>query len=526
MALLLSLMWEAGFPIEGKTALVALSFAAGIAAAAYVEPILWAGGIVLAVFAVIAIWRDQLRTAALVAGALFLLGAGRYAVSMEVPADDISRFRARIIEFEGTVASDPDLRHDRMGIVVRAKRARTLAGWERAGGYVSLNIYLNGDESAPKLDYGDRLQVHAHPYPPFEPTNPGRFSWKGYLARQGIHACASVYSPRSIKIIPGRSGNPLVWAALEAKHYVANSIQRIHPRTEASVVVGMVLGTYAYLPQETFSNFTKTGTLHLLAASGYNCYILLALTAPLFMLMGVIPRWRNIAVTCLVVMYVLMVGSMPSLVRAAVMSGLWLMAVPLNRTPNIRNLFFTAGFVVLMLNPGDLFNVGFQLSFAAVWALISSSSIVQAILKHAGILGGGMYSKRRPAWAKWTIGELTGALVATVTVTLFTAPIVAYYFNYVSLVSLPANLALALGVPLVFADGLVSPVAAYIPGVGVAVGWIGTRVTDAMLWIVNWLGASEHSTLTVASPGIPAIVGYYILLYAALSYARSRYAQR
>ncbi|MCL5104465.1 MAG: ComEC family competence protein [Armatimonadetes bacterium] len=507
-------------------AVIAVAFAAGVLAAAYVEPVLWGGAIALAVIVAGAVGGSRLRTAALVAGAMFVLGAARYCVGREVPVDDISRFRGWVTAFEGVVASDPDIRRDQVRIVVRTDRVNASGEWRPATGCVMTNIYLRRNDSAPALDYGDRLRIHAFPYSPREPTNPGKFSWKGYLARQGIYACASVRRPDAIEILPGRTGNPLIGAALGAKHYVARSIQRIHPSREASVVLGMVLGTYAYLPRETFKNFTDTGTLHLLAASGYNCFILLALATPIFMCLHVAPKWRNIAVAGLVVMYVLMVGAKPSLVRAAVMSGLWLMAIPLNRTPNIRNLFFAAGLIVLMMNPSDLFDVGFQLSFAAVWALITASEIITSIIfvfrwRRRSF-------KRRewplPPWASTLTKPLWEAAIATVTVTLFTAPIVAYYFNYISLVALPANLALALGVPIVFAVGLVSPVVAYIPGVGTAVGWIGTKVTDAMLWVVNQLGSSEHSTLTVASPGIFAIIGYYIVLHAALSYARSRYA--
>jgi competence protein ComEC len=309
----------------------------------------------------------------------------------------------------------------------------------------------------------------------------------------------------------------------------------------------MVLGTYSYLPKETFDNFARTGTLHLLAASGYNCFILLWLALPILKLIRLPAKLRNMVVILLLILYVMMVGTMPSLIRAAIMSGLWLLALPLGQVPNLRNLFFTAGLVTLAIRPSDLFDVGFQLSFAAVWALITSASLIQSALKMMGMYdvpwaissAGNIQQvtkvltsqskftrrlKKRAIW-DWTKRELVSAAVATITVTLYTTPIVAYYFNNFSLVSLPANVALALSVPVVFAVGLISVAAANVPYIGVAVGFIGTKVTDFILAIVNYLGSSQYSAVTVATPDPLAIFGYYVLLFVGLSYLRSKYAQ-
>jgi competence protein ComEC len=242
-------------------------------------------------------------------------------------------------------------------------------------------------------------------------------------------------------------------------------------------------------------------------------------------------------VIVLLILYVMMVGTMPSLIRAAIMSGLWLLALPLGRVPNLKNLFFTAGLVTLAIRPSDLFDIGFQLSFAAVWALITSASLIEATLEKLGLLGNSLgitlYKARKAGLIQNFLSDqihkakrnLISAAVATITVTLYTTPIVAYYFNNFSLVSLPANVALALSVPIVFAVGLISVAAANVPYIGVAVGFIGTKVTDFILAIVNYLGSSQYSAVTVATPDPLAIFGYYVLLFVGLSYLRSKYAQ-
>jgi len=132
--------------------------------------------------------------------------------------------------------------------------------------------------------------------------------------------------------------------------------------------------------------------------------------------------------------------------------------------------------------------------------------------------------KRRYLVLRKFAGALAATAIATTAVTLVTAPVVAYYFNYFSLTSLPANMAVELGVPVVFAVGFLSPVAVHIGWLGAAVGWIGTETTRLMLAVVNELGAMRWSAVSVASPGPLAILGYYVILHAALGCVRSRNA--
>ena len=79
---------------------------------------------------------------------------------------------------------------------------------------------------------------------------------------------------------------------------------------------------------------------------------------------------------------------------------------------------------------------------------------------------------------------------------------------------------------MIFIDGVASAALAWVPFVGDIVGWAGTLVTREMLWVVNYLGSMKYAALSTASPAVLAIVGYYVVLYAALGYVRSRFAEK
>lgn len=507
---------------ESKIAPIAICFALGIAAAANMHPIVWASSACFVLLGFRAFAKKSLHDTALICAIVFIIGAAYYCINSRVPADDISNYAFRARAFECVVASDPEDNGERTRLICRVNRMQLRDRWQGAGGRIMLNLYPDKDGRSSKLEYGDRIRVNTTVYPPRDPTNPGQFSWRQYLARQNIYACA--YANHSqLEMLKGASGYIWMSAALKAKHYIVKSIYRITPRREASVIAGMVLGTYSYLPRETLANFGKTGTLHLLAASGFNCYIILLIATPLLRRIRVIPKGRNVIIIMLVIAYLLMVGPKPSLVRASLIAILYMLAPLFNKIPSARDLFFVTGIIVLAINPFYLFDVGFQLSFLAVWALISIAPVVESLLARAGLV----FGKNTPTQKtnldrlKAVPLEIASAGIATLSVTVFTAPVIAYYFNYFSLVSLPANMALALGVPLVFGAGMLAPIAAPIPVIGVIVGWSGTIVTKAMLAVVDYLGAWEHSSVAVSSPGLLAIVGYYLLLQALVSYVRN-----
>ena len=233
----------------------------------------------------------------------------------------------------------------------------------------------------------------------------------------------------------------------------------------------------------------------------------------------------------LVMAYVLMVGPAPSMLRAAAMSSLALMAAPLGRIADYRNLFFTAGFLVLLLHPANLFDVGFQLSFLAVAALIWISPIIEGLLRSQKNDDENKQPSRIATKIQRYVGdkvsrEVVSVIIGTTAVSLATTPIVCYYFHYISLVSLPANLAIVFTVPLAFLDSFMSVLTSLIPGGTGYVGFIGTASTRVMLWAVDYLGSLKYGAISIQSPGLIGLAGYYALLYAVIVYVRSRYVER
>ncbi|MGQ9454571.1 MAG: ComEC/Rec2 family competence protein [Armatimonadota bacterium] len=464
--------------------------------------------------------------------ATLFLGSWRYHLLLNTPPNDVSHYINRLQAIEGTVITDPESNGLRTSFVVRVERARTPDGWKSSTGKVMMVTYRNqrSQESRQavqvgRIEYGDRVKISVQFYKPSPPTNPGNFSWKTYLAKKGIYVYGSAWRDNQIVILQQRTGNIVLHTAYRVRHAIVSAIYKVYPWPECSVITGMILGTYAYLPQEVLRDFCRTGTMHILAASGYNCWMLAFLLTPLLSLMRVMPRWRGPVVICCIIFYVLIVGNKPSLVRAAAMITLALLATTIKRIPNPKNLFFVAGLVILAMDPASLFDVGFQLSFLAVWGIIHVSPIIGAtsILTATGIIGQNRQAEQgiAPQLARKVIGALEVTTIATVSATLLTAPLVAYYFNYVSLVSLPANLAVGLSVPAVFVAGFLAPFGASVDLIRDILAPAGAGATRIILGVVNYLGSAQYSAVSIPSPSPIGIMGYYVVLHALLHYLKT-----
>lgn len=489
--------------------------------------------------------------------ALFTIAAVsmlRYDTHMILPRDDVSKFlRTRTTGVIGRVVSDVDLRPDRARFPISVSSVETGGRWIQASGRLMVTYYRPDDIPDWRAPvYGDVLRIRARISRPSTASNSGSFSWRDYLSRQRIHAVTYVRSTKQVTRLANRAPNLLAVLAIRARERLARTVAASMPADEAAVVTGMALGTYTALPDRLLSNFQKTGTLHLLAASGFNCAVLVAVFGFVLTRIRIPRRLIHPTLIMILVFYMLMVGAKPSIVRATVMATMLLMGAVFRRPGDSINLLFAAVVIILAINPADIFDIGFQLSFAAVLALIivlgSLDDIVRqwrlmpkaekyrpdswhkAVLFISGETWLGMY--RRRVWdlptraAMFLTREGWQGLTATAAATMGTLPLSAHYFNQLSIVSVVVNAIVAATVLPIFVIGLLLPMLSWVPVLGDALSFTGTQITRFALSSINWFGEIPNSCLSIRSPGFLGIAGYYILLAAALKYVYSKLPTR
>ncbi|MBM4439426.1 MAG: ComEC/Rec2 family competence protein [Candidatus Rokubacteria bacterium] len=356
-------------------------------------------------------------------------------------------------------------------------------------GAVSLTAY----GEPPPAVVGQLVHVQARLSTPTGFANPGGFDYVARLARDGIHV---VGTAKSESVVPLEPPAPS-WHARVRRRVVA-AIDAALPPASAALLSGLLLGERSALPPELDDGFRRAGVYHVLAVSGFNVAIVASAVFVVARFVGAGARTAAAAAAVIVLGFGAVVGPQASVLRAVVMAVLVLAAVLIERDTEVLNSLAAAALVILALRPNDLFDPGFQLSFAAT----------------AGIV-----------LAPHPRGIVLGALTVSASAQAAVLPITLWHFHQVSLVGLVANLA---AVPLAAAATVVGLV-----GGVLAFAWDGAaRVAFDAVWpvllalraVVALAAAAPGALVYLPAPPIGAVVAYVAALLGAVVAWGSRQA--
>jgi competence protein ComEC len=273
------------------------------------------------------------------------------------------------------------------------------------------------------------------------------------------------------------------------------------PWQQAALLRGMALGDDAALPDQVRDEFRASGLSHLVAASGQNVMLLAALVLAACAMIGLGLRARLALVLAMIAIYVPLAGAGPSIQRAGVMGAAAVVAMLASRPAARWHALLLAAAVTLTLNPRAIEDVGWQLSFAAVIAILLMATRVRDGLSHRGVPSG-----------------LAEATALTAAATLGTAPLIAAQFGQASLVSLPANVAAA---PAVAPTMWLGMAAAAIGQVSPVLATPFTALAGLPAAYVMWV-AHVASRMPGAQASVPVVVVAAACLIAMVAIASRR----
>jgi len=327
--------------------------------------------------------------------------------------------------------------------------------------------------SYPRLSPGDRIEWTGR-IRPLRDT-----SYDRWLASQGISARCEA----TAFAITGRDSSPL--AHLEHLRQAAgDALQRVLPEPEGGLSAAILIGLRDRVDREVATAFTTAGVSHIVAISGWNIAIVAATIATL--LRGLARRRRAILTISAILAYTLFAGASPSVVRAAVMAGVTLVAVESGRGSRATTALAWAAALMILAEPATVADVGFQLSAAATAGLVAWGSPIAGLLE------------RRAPFVPAPIRDSLGVSLAAQAATL---PIILLAFGRLALIAPAANLAAVPLVPPAMAAGLVALGAGALAQAG-APGWLtGLLAMPAWAVLTALVGMVE---LAASVPGASA----------------------
>lgn len=476
--------------------IICLAFIVGVGIGSFVSVpflILYGVSLIGLVIAVLGWGNRKVRVIGLCL-IFFVLGILRYGLSLpQVTQHDIQFYNDQEVRFLGVVKSEPDIRKNHVKLTIKA-----FQGIEGVPKEISGNILIK-TSLYPEYHYGDLLDITCQlqaPEPLEFETSAGirTFNYDKYLARFDIYSVC--YRPK-VEFVGKEYGNVIMTALLNIKGGFMEAVQQALPEPQASFLGGLILGAKKAIPDDLMESFNRTGTTHIVALSGYNITIIAVLILNMCKHLWISRKaafWVSLGA---ITFFVLIAGAQASILRAGIMGLLVLLATQLGRASRITNVLALAAVVMLIVNPKVLvFDAGFQLSFLATIGLVYISPRLEKFFK----------------WVPVTF-EIRGSLVATLSATIMTLPLILFQFGRLSVVAPLVNVLILPAIPIAMGVGFLTGLLAiiWLP-LGQMFGWIVWAILSYVIFLVEAFAKIDFASFEIGQISWLWLAGGYCAL--------------
>lgn len=385
------------------------------------------------------------------------LGALLYAWDQTGGRGNLIAWVDQSVDLVGTVVTEPILQKGGgLSYTVSVEQVEGV----QATGRLAIQQWTSNKSGAVAIPrFGDRVRLAGRVQRPVGPKTPGGFDQAAYLTRQGIDL---TMKPSSVEGLGTGRLSLFQRGAVAARLRLEAALRGALPARDAALLAGLLFGTRSDLPSDVKQAFQESGVVHLLAVSGGNVAMILLPFIWFLRRLGVRPRWAGAAGIPLVWFFVFLTGAGPSVMRAGLMATLVLVGDLLQRERNALNTLGAAAAILLLLEPGMLFDIGFQLSVSATLGIMLFARRIQGWLE----------PRAQAIWGEKLGAGLAAGLSVTFAAQLVVEPISLFHFGALAPIAPIANLIVGL-----FLEPLV---------------WLGTAaallglVLGPVAWLLGW----------------------------------------
>ncbi len=418
------------------------------------------------------------------------------------PGVSVTSFSGTKIDLEGTVYRSPEKKETGSRLFLDSEYAIA----DGVSSPVSGKVIISTAGEAPGVSYGDRIRVIGLKLKPINNyRNPGGFDVRKYYERQGVYATGFVEGDEYI-ISFGRdkSYSPVIYSLDRLRLEYGNYVRENFSSPENEILNALTIGEDGGIPPGVRAEFSKAGVAHVLSISGLHVG---AIAVVLFLLIKwllkrsqyLMLRFKVVRIAAALTIlplffYTAVAGFNTPAVRAFLMISVFFLAIIAGRNENKINTLCVAAFIILLWHPWSLFELSFQLSFAAV----------------LGILLAHKYFPFRFG----TLRDKAATLIKTTCAATFaTFPLIINSFGILPVVSIPANMIMVPLVELLIVPlGLLSFLAFIISGhIAEPLISVNIHFIRMMVFGIGKLLEIPYSSLTIPPLSVPSLV-----LFAAL----------
>ena len=394
-------------------------------------------------------------------------------------APDYSAAVGKSVSLIGQVSEDPDIRLKNKHLNIKLKDQD-----------INILVFVGRDVD---VSYGDELKVKGVLEEPDNfTTDVGKeFNYKKYLANKDIYY---LIKNADVEIISSGNGNKIKTLLFRLRNSFIRNINKVIPMPESDLANGLILGVRGGFDEETNKEFIDTGTIHMIALSGYNVSIVAdgvmktfgrILSQTISIVLGIV----------VILLFIIMTGASSTAIRAGIMATIMLLGRMTDRKYVAGRALVVAGLLMVAYDPRVIFDMSFQLSFIATGGVLFLTPKVL------------MWFRFLPL--RFGIREMVSSTVAA---TISVLPILLYLTGVLSLVSLPANFLILLIIPTAMLLVFITGISGFIsPTLSIFIGYITYLILLYILSIIHFFGSLSFSSISIQS--FPLFVTILIYIY-------------
>ena len=345
------------------------------------------------------------------------------------------------------------------------------------------------------LNSGNKIYLTGSYQKGRERRNPGEFNYDKYLKSNGITGLFIAYQTDSINILSNQN-NIFKTLLHSVRKEIDKTIHDLHTPQTAGLLRGLILADRSEIDYETKNEFINSGVVHILAVSGLHVGYVLIIFIFIFGRFGI--YLRSILTILGLLAFMFLTGVPPSVFRATLMAVVIIKSFLSNRSTNIINSISIAAFVILIINPNEIYNPGFQLSFSAVLAIgVLYPHFQKMIFK--------LHLKHK--WLEYILLFFGVSLSAQIG----TLPFTLAYFSKLSVVALFANLLVIPAVGVIIGIAFITIfVGSFSYGLAIYFAAANDLFSGWMIAFIKYTGSLDYSFLWIRNYSLYDAIIFYV----------------
>ncbi|MEG0220790.1 MAG: DNA internalization-related competence protein ComEC/Rec2 [Clostridia bacterium] len=345
-----------------------------------------------------------------------------------------------------------------------------------------------------KFKYGDVLELNGAIQIPIFYGNIGEFNYKQYLNSKGICGTITGYK---IKKVGEVRGILLLKISLNIKAYLNKIIDKSLPKKEGNLLKSMLYGDTVFLDKNIEEDFKKTGITHLLAVSGSNVASVVAISYIVMNKLKISRKAASIYMIYIVVIFTLISSAELSIVRASIMTCILIASEIFAKKYMVWASVYTSFYIILIMNPYSIYNVGMQLSFMATMGIIMFYEGVNDYL-----------TSKVNKYFK----PIMTMLAITISAQILIFPLQCIYFHSINPVMFISNILAVALADIICNIGFAFLFVSYIPIISTLVLNATFFFLKFLIAIAKYLAYLDFLEIKLPSFNIPIILAYYTLV--------------